>query len=69
MRVSDGAILSVNGLTIQALLTIGRVTGEKRYVDAARQTAVWAATQLAYAPEAMHSLLANWEELSLPARR
>ena len=68
-EVSDGASLSVNGVAIQALLALGRVTGDKRYVDAARRAAVWAATQLADAPEAMPSILAHWKELSVPARR
>ena len=68
-EVSDGASLSVNGVAIQALLALGRATGDNRYVDAARRAAVWAATQLADAPEAMPSILAHWEELSAPARK
>ena len=68
-EVSDGASLSVNGVAIQALLDLGRVTEDKRYTDAARRAALWAATQLADAPEAMPSILANWGELSVPARR
>jgi len=68
-EVSDGASLSVNGVAIQALLALGRVTGDQRYADAARRAAVWAATQLADAPEAMPYILVNWGELSVPARR
>ncbi|MGB7930917.1 MAG: thioredoxin domain-containing protein [Gammaproteobacteria bacterium] len=68
-QVSDGASLSVNGVAIQALLALGRVTGDRRYADAARRAALWAATQLADAPEAMPSILVNWGELSVPARR
>jgi uncharacterized protein YyaL (SSP411 family) len=56
-------------VAIQALLDLGRVTGERRYTDAARRAAIWAATQLADAPEVMPSILANWGELSAPARR
>jgi uncharacterized protein YyaL (SSP411 family) len=55
--------LSGNGVAIQALLNLGRVTQDKRYTDAARRAAIWAATQLSDAPEAMPSILANWEEL------
>jgi len=62
-EVSDGASLSGNGVAIQALLNLGRVTQDKRYTDAARRAAIWAATQLSDAPEAMPSILANWEEL------
>ena len=69
MRVSDGASLSGNGVAIQALLELGRVTGDKRYTDAARRAALWAATQLADIPEAMSSILANRGKLSVPARR
>jgi uncharacterized protein len=67
-QVSDGASLSVNGVAIQTLLALGRVTGDRRYTDAARRAAIWAATQLADAPEAMPSILVNWGELSVPAR-
>jgi uncharacterized protein YyaL (SSP411 family) len=62
-EVSDGASLSVNGVAIQALLDLGRVTGEQRYAEAARRAAAWAATQLADTPEAMPSILVNWREL------
>jgi uncharacterized protein YyaL (SSP411 family) len=62
-EVGDGASLSVNGVGIQALLALGRVTGDRRYAEAARRAAAWAATQLADTPEAMPSILANWREL------
>jgi len=62
-EVSDGASLSVNGVAIQALLALGRVTGDRRYADAARRAAIWAATQLADAPEVMPSILVNWGAL------
>jgi uncharacterized protein YyaL (SSP411 family) len=62
-EVSDGASLSVNGVAIQALLDLGRVTEDKRYTDAARRAAIWAAAQLSDAPEAMPSILATWGEL------
>ncbi len=62
-EVNDGASLSVNGVAIQALLALGRVTGDERYTQAARRTAAWAAAQLADAPEAMPSILVNWREL------
>jgi uncharacterized protein len=68
-EVSDGASLSVNGVAIQVLLDLGRLTGESRYSEAARRAAVWAAMQLADAPEAMPSILAHWGELSVPASR
>jgi hypothetical protein len=45
------------------------VTGDSRYADAARRAANWAATQLADAPEFMSSILVNWEELSVSARK
>jgi len=67
--VSDGAGLSVNGVAIEALLALGRVTEDKRYTDAARRAAQWAATQLADAPESMPSILVNWGELSVAASR
>ena len=62
-EVSDGASLSVNGVAIQALLALGRLTRDERYTQAARRAAAWAATQLADAPEAMPSILVNWREL------
>jgi uncharacterized protein YyaL (SSP411 family) len=68
-EVIDGASLSVNGVAIQVLLDLGRVTEDKRYTDAARRAAVWAVTQLADAPEAMPSILVNWGELSVSASR
>ncbi len=68
-EVSDGASLSVNGVAIQSLLVLGRVTGDQHYADVARRAAVWSATRLADAPEAMPSILVHWGELSVPARR
>jgi hypothetical protein len=68
-EVSDGASLSVNGVAIQMLLGLGRVTEDERYTDAARRAAIWAATQLSDVPEVMPSILINWGELSVPARR
>jgi uncharacterized protein YyaL (SSP411 family) len=62
-EVADGASLSVNGVAIQALLALGRVRGDARYNEAAWRAAVWAATQLADAPEAMPSILVNWRAL------
>ena len=62
-EVSDGASLSVNGVAIEALLALGRLTRDERYTHAARRAAAWAATQLADAPEAMPSILVNWREL------
>jgi uncharacterized protein YyaL (SSP411 family) len=62
-EVSDGASLSVNGVAIQALLALGRLTRDERYTHAARRAAAWAATQLADAPEDMPSILVNWREL------
>jgi uncharacterized protein YyaL (SSP411 family) len=62
-EVIDGASLSVNGIAVQTLLALGRVTGDQRYMQAARRAAVWAATQLADAPEAMPSILIGWKEL------
>jgi uncharacterized protein YyaL (SSP411 family) len=62
-EVTDGASLSVNGAAVQALLALGRATGEKCYAEAARRAGVWAAAQLADAPEAMPSILVNWREL------
>jgi uncharacterized protein YyaL (SSP411 family) len=59
----DGATLSGNGIAIQALLELGRLTETTAYLDSARRTAAWAAAQLADYPAAMPSILQAWPQL------
>lgn len=62
-QASDGATLSVNGITVHVLLDLGRVTGEGRYTDRASKTAAWLNAQLDDAPAAMPYALIRWPEL------
>jgi len=59
----DGATLSGNGIAIQLLLDLDRLTGQQGYLDSARRAAAWAAAQLADYPAAMPAILQAWPRL------
>jgi uncharacterized protein len=59
----DGATPSGNGVAIQVLLALGRLTGKQGYLDSARQAAAWATARLADYPAAMPSILTVWPQL------
>jgi uncharacterized protein YyaL (SSP411 family) len=62
-KASDGATLSVNGISLHVLLQLGELTGEPRYLQHAWDTAAWAAAQLDEAAAAMPYSLIVWNEL------
>ncbi len=62
-QASDGAVLSVNGISLHVLLQLGRLTGQQRYSEYAWQTAAWAAAQLDNAAATMPYSLMVWDEL------
>lgn len=55
--VDDGAEPSGNGLAIQVLLDLARLTGREDYRASARRAAAWAGARLAGNPAAMPSTL------------
>jgi uncharacterized protein YyaL (SSP411 family) len=59
----DGASVSANGVALQVLLELGRLSNEPRYLELARETAAWAGAQLADNPGAMPYTLLGWESL------
>jgi uncharacterized protein YyaL (SSP411 family) len=61
--LADGAVLSGNGVAIQVLLRLGRLTGRQDCLDAAYRAAAWAAAQYAGNPAAMPSVLQSWSRL------
>lgn len=65
--VYDGVEPSGNGLAIQVLLDLARLTGRDDYRAGARRAAAWAGARLAEAPEAMPSVLQVWPQLAEPA--
>jgi uncharacterized protein YyaL (SSP411 family) len=72
MPFADGAALSGNGVAIQVLLELARLTGRQDYRESARHAAARAAAQLADYPEAMPSVLRVWPQLQgpvIPAER
>jgi len=62
-RLVDGASVSDNGVSLHVLLTLGRMTGQRKYTDRARQVAAWAMAQLADAPSEMPYTLRAWPRL------
>ncbi len=62
-RLVDGASVSDNGVSLHVLLTLGRMTGQRKYTDRARQVAAWAMAQLAEAPSEMPYTLRAWPRL------
>jgi uncharacterized protein YyaL (SSP411 family) len=59
----DGASVSANGVALQVLLELGRLSHAPRYRELARETAAWAGAQLADNPGAMPYTLLGWESL------
>jgi hypothetical protein len=59
----DGAALSGNGVAIQVLLELGRLTGREELLASAWRAAAWAGAQLADYPAAMPSILQVWPQL------
>jgi len=62
-EAADGATLSVNGVSLHALLQLSELSGKQNYRDYALQTAAWAGAQLAGSAAAMPYSLIVWDEL------
>jgi uncharacterized protein YyaL (SSP411 family) len=62
-EASDGATLSVNGISLHVLLLLGELTGQQSYLQYAWQTAAWAGAQLQNSAAAMPYSLVVWDEL------
>ena len=62
-EASDGATLSVNGISLQVLLQLGELSGQPSYLQYAWQTAAWAGAQLQNSAAAMPYSLVVWDEL------
>ena len=62
-QASDGAVLSVNGVSLHVLLQLGKFTRQQRYLDHAWQTAAWAGAQLDSAASVMPYSLMVWDKL------
>jgi uncharacterized protein YyaL (SSP411 family) len=62
--LADGAAVSANGVALQVLLELARLSNEPRYRELARETAAWAGAQLADNPGAMPYALLAWESLA-----
>ncbi|MGB5339760.1 MAG: thioredoxin domain-containing protein [Gammaproteobacteria bacterium] len=60
---ADGATLTVNGVALQVLQQLGKLTGEPAYHHKAWQTAAWLGAQLADAPAQMPYALMAWPAL------
>jgi hypothetical protein len=64
--LADEAVPSGNGIAMQALLTLGHLLGEQRYLDAAEQTLRSALHAVERYPEGHATLLHGLEELLTP---
>ena len=62
-EASDGATLSVNGVSLHALLQLGELTGQQSWLQYAWQTAAWSGAQLQHSEAAMPYSLMMWDEL------
>jgi uncharacterized protein YyaL (SSP411 family) len=62
-EASDGATLSVNGISLHVLLQLGELTGQPSWLQYAWQTAAWSSAQLQNAAAAMPYSLMVWDEL------
>jgi uncharacterized protein len=62
--LADGAAVSANGVALQVLLQLAAFSNAGLYRERARETAAWAAAQLADAPGAMPYTLIVWESLA-----
>jgi len=62
-QASDGATLSVNGISLHVLLQLGELTGQPSWLQYAWQTAAWAGAQLQNSAAAMPYSLMVWDEL------
>ena len=62
-EASDGATLSVNGISLHVLLQLGELTGQQSYLEYAWQTAAWSGAQLQGSAAAMPYSLVVWDEL------
>ena len=62
-QASDGAVLSVNGVSLHVLLRLGELTGRQRYSEYAWETAAWAGAQLVNVASVMPYSLMVWDEL------
>jgi uncharacterized protein YyaL (SSP411 family) len=62
-EASDGATLSVNGISLHVLLQLAELTGQQSWLQYAWQTATWAGAQLQNAAAAMPYSLMVWDDL------
>jgi len=62
-EASDGATLSVNGISLHVLLQLAELTGQQSWLQYAWQTAAWSGAQLQNAAAAMPYSLMVWDEL------
>jgi uncharacterized protein YyaL (SSP411 family) len=62
-QASDGAVLSVNGVSLHVLLQLGELTDRQRYSEYAWETAAWAGAQLVNVASTMPYSLMVWDEL------
>jgi uncharacterized protein YyaL (SSP411 family) len=62
-EASDGATLSVNGISLHVLLQLGELTGQQSWLQYAWQTAAWSGAQLEHAAAAMPYSLVVWDAL------
>jgi len=60
----DGAAVAANGVALQVLLQLAAYSHERLYKERARETAAWAAAQLAATPESMPYTLIAWSSLA-----
>ncbi|MEN8205941.1 MAG: thioredoxin domain-containing protein [Pseudomonadota bacterium] len=63
-EASDGATLSVNGISLHVLLQLGELTGQQAWLQYAWQTAAWAGAQLQHSVAAMPYSLVVWDDLT-----
>jgi hypothetical protein len=63
----DGLLPSANGVMVLALRRLGRATGETRYLDLSRRTALAFAPDLARTPRGLETLAAGVGELVGPS--
>ena len=63
---NDDALPPGNGVAARALIELGHLFGEQRYLDAAARTLTWARAAMEQMPESHCSLLAGLEDLMVP---
>jgi uncharacterized protein YyaL (SSP411 family) len=62
--LADGAAVAANGVALHVLLQLAALSNEGLYRERARETAAWAAAQLADTPGAMPYTLTVWDSVA-----